>query len=1593
MRLRKRDQEPAAPRYPGLPAVVDGRTALAAVDAAACRAADVAPGRATAAVAAGLSLAGLRATIVASGEDVAAMHASLYAGAGRRLPYVLNVACRAMAKQGLSRHAGHDDYHAVDDTGLFQLFARNVQEVADLTLIAHRIAELSLTPGVCAQDAFLTSQAIESIRLPEGALASDYLGDPGDLIESPTPAQRLVFGERRRRIPEMFDLDHPTMLGGVQSPDSYAQGVAAQRPFYFDHVAELADRAFAEYAALTGRAYARCAGYSLDDAEWVIVGQGSVVSDAEAVCDHLRASRKLRVGVVNVTMFRPFPADRLIELLRGKRAVLVLERVDQPLAVDPPLAREIRAALGKAFENARARGGSPPHPALAACAPRELPEVYTACYGLGSRDLRPADLIAAVDNFLDGGTGRRHVYLGVDFVRARTRLPKLQIWQETLLESYPDLAHLALSPGADVDLRPAGALALRIHAAGEGEATALATALALDTRELFGLRVKALPETATTCSAVLAGDPIRSNAELKRVDMVLSPDPRSLRHADPLAGLVDGGALVIQSDRGDDELWQSVPAAAQRALKARHVRVFVLDAIGIAAEASPEAGRRAAAREAAFVGAFFRVAPLASRPDEAQLLAAVRRRLAKALGRAGESLVEERLRAARRGYTEVRELDLAAHEARTTEVAAVPQRPAALDAGGARGGLGDPGRFWEQVGYLYSTGQDGIADPFAAIGALPAATSTIHDLTNTRLQVPEFVASRCTGCGQCWLQCPDSAIPGVVNSVDEVIGAALEAVGEGRSTDRLKPIVRHLAGESRRLLGEAPFTTFGEVAARAYTNVTAKLDYAEDRRAKLDAEWAPVQAALAEFPLAKTALFFAGAEARAKGSGGLLSVTVNPAACKGCNLCVEACPEGALVAATQTDAIVDRLRRNWRLWQRLPETDDRYVDLASLEDGIGALGALLLKKTSYLSVFGGDSAPAGRGEKTALHLVLAALTAVIQPRVRAHVARLDQLIGQLDQKARALLASDVDVGRLRGGGGTVDVPLDDAKRARVARIAGFLDALRDLRGRYAEGPDHHGRAVCGIANASDGASVWASTYPLNPYPFPWVNEALDDAPAVAFGLFEGHMRKMAAGFAVVRRAELELADEYEPATHDPELERLTWQGFTDDEFALCPPILAVGDDAALLGDGFQNLSRLFSSGKPLRVVVLDTRTARAARGEATHRELALLAIAHRDVFVLQSSPAASAHLLAGVLRGLQSRSPAVFALHCPSPPEPDADGQSAVRAARLAVESRAFPLLVHDPAAGARLAQRLTLDGNPAPDEPWPAYELRHVDDAGVEAVLKLPVTIADWAASEAAFRPHFTPLAADAPDPVVFHEYLGLPANERAGKTPFVWSLEADRRLGRLAVPDAVVRLAEDRRQVWEQLRDMAGLKTLETISVERQLAALRAEYEAKIADLKARYPRVIARRLAESLLRGNGAPAVADLIGAAGAAPTAPVAPAPPATPAAPAPAPAAVTTAPATAAPATPAPEADAPLTMDPFIDSELCTACNECTNLNKRMFAYNAKKQAYVKDPRAGTFRELVQAAEKCPVKIIHPGTPLNPKEKDLDKWIPRAKAFN
>ena len=730
------------------------------------------------------------------------------------------------------------------------------------------------------------------------------------------------------------------------------------------------------------------------------------------------------------------------------------------------------------------------------------------------------------------------------------------------------------------------------------------------------------------------------------------------------------------------------------------------------------------------------------------------------------------------------------------------------------------------------------------------------------------------------------------------------------------------------------------------------------------------------------------------------------------------------------------------MWNKLPDTDERFINVSDMDEGIGVLSSLLLKKTTYRSMVGGDGACMGCGEKTAVHLIVSAIHAQMGPRVVAQVRHLEELITQLDERARTLIAAGADIKVAASVKGGVAVPIDDARRAELALINKAIEELKDLRWRYVEGPSGKGRAMLGMANSTGCSSVWASTYPYNPYPFPWVNHLFQDSPSIAIGLFEAHMRKMTDSFVAVRRAALLADGTYDAAKHEPELANFGWQEFTDDEFFLCPPILAMGGDGAMLDIGFQNLSRLLASGKPIRVIVLDTQVYSntggqsctsgytgqvadmAAFGKAQHgktevrKELGLLAIAHRGVFVHQTSQASPSHLIAGVLKGLHKRRPALFNIYTPCPVEHGLADDWSREAARFALESRAFPFLTYDPDAGDAFSDCLSLEGNPSVDTDWPTYDLRYLDEAGAEQTMEVPLTIADWAATESRFKAHFKELPQDQwDDAVPFAEFIKLSHEDRAGKTAYITTVGKGRLLRRMRVAPEMATLADERLHYWSQLRQLAGLKVSAAqrnlvegefeAAFDAKATALKAEYEKQIADLRRDLPQQIARRLAEGLMRTTDSSALNELLSTLPAAPASTPAsgngssatPAAPAAAAPAAPAASAASAAPAavaaepSAATATAVAEDDDAMVLEAYIDSARCTTCNECTNLNKKMFAYNAAKQAEIKDAKAGTFQQLVLAAERCPVSIIHPGTPLNPKEKDLEKWVKRAARFN
>jgi pyruvate-ferredoxin/flavodoxin oxidoreductase len=1644
MSSRPKDARPF--RYPGVRAAMDGNTAVVMVEREASDGAGAYPitpstqmgeywaeaaasghlnvsGRplifvepegehAAAAVTAGMAMTGLRAANFSSGQGIAYMHESLYAAVGKRLTYVLNVGARAMTKATLNVHAGHDDYHCIDDTGFFQLFAKDAQSAADLNLIAHRIAELALNPGVVAQDGFLTTHLIESLLVPERELVAEYLGRPEDWIETPTPAQRMIYGERRRRIPLLWDVDNPVMSGLVQNQDAYMQSVAAQRPFFFDHVRELADRAFAEFHALTGRRYAPVTTWRCEDADYLLLGQGSVIPSAEAVADYLRDSRGLRIGVVNLLMFRPFPADLLGALLQGRKGVAVLERLDQPLAADLPLMREVRAVVSKCLENGR-EPERPLHPALPAWRRlTDAPPLYSGSFGMGSRDLQPEGLIAAVENMLPTGGRKPFFYLSIDFLRDSPATPQQEIHQQAIAEGYPHVKELALRGSENPNLMPKGSITVRFHSVGGWGAITTGKNLAMTLFDLLGWHIKANPKYGsekkgqpTTYYLSAAPEPIRVNCEYHFVDVVLSPDPNVFHHTNALAGLREGGVFVIQSEQPSPEkVWESIPPAFQKIVVDRKIRVFALDAFRIAREEATDPDLQLRMQGIAFQGAFFAASPLMAQAglDPDRLLDAIRSQLEHKFGAKGARVVADNLRVVKRGFDEVREVPPGpiGGSAAARAAAAPPALPVMVERlPRSQAPISDVHRFWEQTGSFYARGQgnDNLTDPFIGLGVMPAGSALFRDMTQIRFAHPEWNPERCTACGKCYTVCPDTAIPGLVNEVGQVLDTVVRRVRKAGHEVRLLPrAVRQLERTLHGLLAEARESDpVGGILEDAIEKTLAASP-AEEREA-LAVEFGWFREQLGGFAFALSRPYFTVPEKQEPGSGGLLSITVNPWSCKGCMECVAVCEDDALRPVPQTPESVARLRAQWEFWLDLPSTPKRYIRVDDLEEGIGALETILLDKDAYLAFTSGDGACLGCAEKTAIHLFVATVEALMRPRVARHVERLGELIARLERHVQLQLVRDIDVGdparlaRIVGELGNRDVTLggiasrmEELGEGRpidpewLQRISALLARLKELRFRYEQGTTGRGRARMGMLNATGCTSVWGSTYPYNPYPFPWSNHLFQDAPSLAMGVFEGHMAHMAEGFKAIRMAELELAGDYRPEEHAEFFAYFDWRQFSDEEWELCPPVVAVGGDGAMYDIGYQNLSRLMASGKPIKVLVVDTQVYSNTGGQACtsgflgqisdmaqfgkriagkqepRKEIGLIGMAHRTTYVLQSTIAHPGHMIEGFIRGLKARRPALFNLYSSCQPEHGIGDDRSAHQAKLAVESRAYPLFRYDPDAGRTAAACFDLSGNPAPEADWPTYTLRY-RQGGREKQLEVPLTFADFAITEVRFRKHFRMAPPDTwnENMVPLHEFLALAPDEREGRFPYVWSVDRKQQLTRLLVDRAMVESCEDRRDFWRLLRELAG---------QREAGPSREEIESSVRQ-------EVVGRIAAGLLRlaGGEGGGLAALAG----------------------PAPAAAEAVAAGAA----APAAGGGDFLAPWIDSQDCTACDECIRINPRIFAYGEDGKAVIRDPAGGPYEDLVRAAERCSARVIHPGRPKDRSAPDIEKWIARGEKYN
>jgi pyruvate-ferredoxin/flavodoxin oxidoreductase len=291
------------------------------------------------AAATGIGLAGCRATAFLSGPDLAASQDLLISAAGKHVPLVLHVGARSAAAHGSAPGTGHETVHLGADSGFCVLFAANVQQAVDFTYVARRVAEETLVPVMVVMDGEQTALAAQDVRLLSPAQVDALLGAPEDRIDAPTEAQKLLFGDTRRRVPAWHDLDEPVLTGALFDTNSYALGALARGPFFDSFVGTSLNTALKAFESKTGRRNETVSRYRLKDATTVLIAQGSAVETACCAADHIRKHHKVKVGVLGIHVLRPFPATEIAAALNGRQHVFVLERVNAPLAEDPPLSR------------------------------------------------------------------------------------------------------------------------------------------------------------------------------------------------------------------------------------------------------------------------------------------------------------------------------------------------------------------------------------------------------------------------------------------------------------------------------------------------------------------------------------------------------------------------------------------------------------------------------------------------------------------------------------------------------------------------------------------------------------------------------------------------------------------------------------------------------------------------------------------------------------------------------------------------------------------------------------------------------------------------------------------------------------------------------------------------------------------------------------------------------------------------------------------------------------------------------------------------------------------------------------------------------
>ncbi len=438
-------------------------------------------------------------------------------------------------------------------------------------------------------------------------------------------------------------------------------------------------------------------------------------------------------------------------------------------------------------------------------------------------------------------------------------------------------------------------------------------------------------------------------------------------------------------------------------------------------------------------------------------------------------------------------------------------------------------------------------------------------------------------------------------------------------------------------------------------------------------------------------------------------------------------------------------------------------------------------------------------------------------------------------------------------------------------------------------------------------------------------------------------------------AEFEIDNKYVEARHDSFFREFNENSLDARDLAQFPDYLVCLNADNMQAAENDRLMEILSTGMSVKILVQSddilAEQPHLALGKRS-KQLANMAMGLNDVYVLQASGSHLFQFRDRILKGLSYPGSALFSVFSGAS-SPDADIPPYLVAA-AAMDSRAFPAYTFDPSAGPNWASRFYLEANSQVDLDWPVQSVAYEDEAHQRVSEKLAFTLIDFVACDRRYAKHLArvPKAKWNGTMIPVGEFLAREPMSIPDKVPCLLMVDADNVLQKVIIDDKLIREANRCRETWHSLQELGGIHNSHA---ERLLARERKTWEEHEQEREVKAGPAVA------------APAAAQAAPAVAAAPAATVAIPKPAE--------------------AEPEPQSD-----EAYIETPRCTTCEECMHINNKMFVYDANKQAYIASREAGTYAQLVEAAESCQVSIIHPGKPWNANEPGLDELIKRAAVF-